>query len=264
MRFLLKIVGLALSAPLVLGANSCNVHGFEGTCISTNDCAASRGTSTPGFCPRDPRHVQCCTYGACQTKSGASGKCISTEACAGSSGTSIPGLCPGPRNIQCCIPEKPKPLPDDFDAEAVITAARSRLGVPYSWGGGHAATPGPSLGTCVGYTGSILPCPADKTVGLNCSGLVRDAIYQGTGIDLANGGNSHSQLQDPHTRRITYEERQPGDIEFFGTPARTNHVILYVGRNATGQDMMIEAQRTGTDVHEVPLRTGGTWARVRK
>ncbi|KAF9366743.1 hypothetical protein BGX34_008701 [Mortierella sp. NVP85] len=131
-------------------------------------------------------------------------------------------------------------------------------------GGGHAATPGPSLGTCVGYTGSIMPCPADKTVGLNCSGLVRDAIYQGTGIDLAHGGNSHSQLHDPHTHRITYEERQPGDIEFFGTPARTNHVILYVGRNATGRDMMIEAQRTGTDVHEVPLRTGGIWARVRK
>lgn len=108
-----------------------------------------------------------------------------------------------------------------------------------------------------------MPCPADKTVGLNCSGLVRDAIYQGTGVDLANGGNSQSQLQDPHVHRITYDERQPGDIVFFGSP-RINHVALYVGRNATGREMMIEAQRTGTNIHEVPLRTGGIWARVRK
>jgi cell wall-associated NlpC family hydrolase len=34
-------------------------------------------------------------------------------------------------------------------------------------------------------------------------------------------------------------------------------VILY-----SGNGMMIEAQQTGTNVHEVALRTGGYWYRV--
>ncbi|KAK3813033.1 MAG: hypothetical protein J3Q66DRAFT_347215 [Benniella sp.] len=263
MRFFLKAVGLALSASFVLAANTCNVGGYAGTCISTTSCAASGGKSTAKYCPNDPTNVQCCTYGPCETESKVPGKCISTQACAGSSGTSIPGLCPGPNDIQCCVSGS-QPPSGDFDAKAVIAAARRRLGIPYSWGGGHKSTPGPSLGTCAGYTGSIKPCPADKTVGLDCSGLVRDAFYQGIGIDLANGGNTDGQLRDRHTRRITYEERQPGDIEFFGTLENTYHVILYIGKNAQGRDMMIEAQKTGTNVHEVPLRTGGIWARVRK
>ncbi|KAF9981635.1 hypothetical protein BGZ65_003738, partial [Modicella reniformis] len=157
----------------------------------------------------------------------------------------------------------PKP-PSSGAKKAIIAAARRQLGVPYVWGGGHRGAPGPSLGTCDGYTGSIKPCPADKTVGLDCSGLVRDAIYHGIGVDLGYGGNTDSQLQDTHTHIIEYEDRQPGDIEFFGTLENTFHVILYIGKNSKGQDMMIEAQKTGTNVHEVPLRTGGIWARVRK
>jgi hypothetical protein len=34
--------------------------------------------------------------------------------------------------------------------------------VPYAWGGGHGGSPGPSLGTCAGYTGPS-PCEADQT-----------------------------------------------------------------------------------------------------
>ena len=42
--------------------------------------------------------------------------------------------------------------------------------VPYVWGGGHRSV-GPSTGTCDGYTGAIKPCPAETTVGVDCSGL---------------------------------------------------------------------------------------------
>ncbi|CAO3563738.1 unnamed protein product [Mortierella alpina] len=191
---------------------------------------------------------------------GASGTCISLDAC---NGISLIGYCAGASGTRCCIGGTAEPPKGPFDAKKVIAAARKRLGVPYCWGGGHKNAPGPSTGTCVGYTGSIKPCPAEKTVGLDCSGLVRDAIYVGTGIDLGHGGNTDTQLADPHVTQITYAQRQPGDIEFFGTQDDTVHVILYIGKNATGGDMMIEAQKTGTDVHEVPLRVGGIWARVR-
>ncbi|KAF9193880.1 hypothetical protein BGZ50_006934 [Haplosporangium sp. Z 11] len=197
----------------------------------------------------------------CKTSDGHSGTCININNC---DGISLIALCPGAAAIRCCIPSlDPNPPSRPFNATAVIAAARKRLGVPYSWGGGHRGAPGPSLGTCVGYSGSIKPCPADKTVGLDCSGLVRDAIYHGYGVDLAHGGNTDGQLADPHTQEIKYADRQPGDIEFFGTRENTVHVILYIGKNSTGGDMMIEAQKTGTNVHEVPLRTGGIWARVR-
>lgn len=148
----------------------------------------------------------------------------------------------------------------NIDVAKVIAAARAMVAanVPYVWGGGHAATPGRSLGTCTGYTGSIQPCPADRTVGLDCSGLTRYVYWRGAGIDLGRGGNTDHQTYDPHLVRITEAQRQPGDLEFFGSgPHSTTHVILYIGNG-----MMIEAQQTGTNVHEVPLRTGGYWYRV--
>ncbi|KAG0002412.1 hypothetical protein BGZ80_008866 [Entomortierella chlamydospora] len=253
MRFFFGIVAIVLSAASVMAANSCSVGGIAGSCVSTTSCASSGGTSTKGYCPNDPNDVRCCTYGTCKSN-GVPGKCVSTSSC---SGKSIAGLCPGPTNIQCCIPTS-----TSFEASAVIAAARKRLGTPYVWGGGHAGTPGPSIGTCVGYTGSIKPCPADHTVGFDCSGLVRDALYYGAGIDLGHGGNTKSQLTDSRSKIISYADRKAGDIEFFGPTSAPYHVILYIGKNSAGKDMMIEAQKTGTNVHEVALRTGGTWVRV--
>jgi peptidoglycan hydrolase-like protein with peptidoglycan-binding domain len=147
-----------------------------------------------------------------------------------------------------------------IDYAKVIAAGRSMVNqnIPYSWGGGHAATPGPSLGTCTAYTGSIQPCPADTTVGLDCSGLTRYVYWRGAGIDLGRGGNTDNQTYDPHLVPISEANRQPGDLEYFGGSAHsTHHVILY-----SGNGMMIEAQQTGTNVHEVALRTGGYWYRV--
>ncbi|MFF0413814.1 peptidoglycan-binding protein [Kitasatospora sp. NPDC004745] len=162
----------------------------------------------------------------------------------------------------------PAPLPSGpVNATKVLNAAKSYLGVPYVWGGGHSLRgegPGPSLGTCDGYTGSIHPCPADTTAGLDCSGLVRAAFWFGAGIDLANGGDTTEQTLDKHLTPITEAQRRPGDVEYFGTgPHDTTHVVLYAGTDsATGADMMYEAKETGTDVHYVTLRTGGYWYHV--
>lgn len=150
-----------------------------------------------------------------------------------------------------------------IDYGRVIAAARMAVqeAIPYSWGGGHAATPGPSLGTCVGYTGTIQPCPASSTIGLDCSGLVRWAYWLGAGIDLGNGGNTDSQFNSRHAVHISESQKQPGDLEFFGSPADTYHVVIYSGV-INGVPMMIETNRTGTNAHESPLRTGGLWVHV--
>ncbi|MFI9362996.1 peptidoglycan-binding protein [Kitasatospora sp. NPDC053057] len=162
----------------------------------------------------------------------------------------------------------PTPLPSGpIDPAKVLNAAKNYLGVPYVWGGGHSLRgegPGPSLGTCDGYTGSIQPCPANTTAGLDCSGLVRAAFWFGAGIDLANGGDTNQQTLDRHLTPITESQRRPGDVEYFGADAHnTTHVVLYAGTDpATGADMMYEAKETGTNVHYVGLRTGGYWYHV--
>jgi cell wall-associated NlpC family hydrolase len=159
----------------------------------------------------------------------------------------------GPQTKAALYGEDTPPAPPSggIDGNKVVEAARAYLGVPYSWGGGHRGNAGPSLGTCEGYSGSIQPCPADSTVGLDCSGLVRAAYADATGRDILNG-NTDGQLASPHVTRISQSEAQPGDPVYF-----PGHVVIYAGNG-----MMIEAKQTGTDVHEVPMRSGGQYVRV--
>jgi len=112
--------------------------------------------------------------------------------------------------------------------------------VRYSWGGGHGKKPGPTLGTCVGYTGKILPCPADHTVGVDCSGFTRWVYSLAYGRDVLGRGNTNAQLKklQPTT------SPQPGDLVFFGSsPTNTHHVGIYIGNG-----LMIDAPRTGLNV----------------
>ncbi|MFF5204828.1 C40 family peptidase [Streptosporangium sp. NPDC000396] len=123
-------------------------------------------------------------------------------------------------------------------------------GIPYSWGGGHDDDPGPSYGTCEGYSGAILPCPATRTRGLDCSGLARWVYRLAYGRDVLGPGNT-----DEHIRRLTQvpaAKAQPGDLVFYGrvdeSKVKTHHVGVYIG-----QGKMINALRTGTDVRIDPL-----------
>ncbi len=112
--------------------------------------------------------------------------------------------------------------------------------VPYSWGGGHGDRPGPSTGTCDGYTGSIHPCPATHTVGADCSGFTRWVYSLAYGSDVLGAGNTNDQVQ--HLTRVS--SPRPGDLVFFGSSSsNTHHVGIYIGN---GQ--MINALKTGTDV----------------
>ncbi|GAA1632693.1 hypothetical protein GCM10009733_032060 [Nonomuraea maheshkhaliensis] len=118
-----------------------------------------------------------------------------------------------------------------------------RYGIVYSWGGGHGVDPGPSKGTCRGYRGSIRPCPAARTRGLDCSGFTRWVYALAHGEDVLGPGNTDDHLRK--MRRV--REPRPGDLVFFGKVAkrsvRTHHVGVYLGG---GQ--MMNAPETGAVV----------------
>jgi peptidoglycan hydrolase-like protein with peptidoglycan-binding domain len=124
--------------------------------------------------------------------------------------------------------------------------------VPYSWGGGHPGGPGPSLGTCVGYTGSIQPCPADTTVGVDCSGFTRWVYSLAFGSDVLGGTNTDGQIAELGTTSSPV----PGDLVFFGTSTtNTHHVGIWLGNGN-----MIDALHTGSNVETDPVSAGGTIA----
>ncbi|UBU14027.1 C40 family peptidase [Nonomuraea gerenzanensis] len=115
--------------------------------------------------------------------------------------------------------------------------------IVYSWGGGHAAAPGPSKGTCRGYRGRIKPCPAARTRGLDCSGFARWVYALAHGQDVLGPGNT-----DDHVRRMRrVSSPRPGDLVFFGKitkrSVRTHHVGVYLGGGK-----MMNAPETGAVV----------------
>jgi cell wall-associated NlpC family hydrolase len=102
--------------------------------------------------------------------------------------------------------------PVGVGADAAIAAARSVLGVRYTWGG------------------------ASPSTGFDCSGLVMWA--------WAHGGRSlphSSAAQYSSTQHISMSALQPGDLVFYGSPI--HHVALYIGG---GQ--IIHAPHTGSYV----------------
>ncbi|MFF4648561.1 peptidoglycan-binding protein [Streptomyces sp. NPDC001380] len=137
---------------------------------------------------------------------------------------------------------------------AVVGYAQAALNayLPYVWGGGHddAAT-GPSIGTCQDYTGVIQPCPADHTVGLDCSGLTRWAYWQAGVGDI--GQVTDDQIANPRFHAVTQAAAVPGDLVFFGT-SRTSpaHVGIYTG-TSSGVPTMIDAPATGSFVKSEPV-----------
>lgn len=120
-------------------------------------------------------------------------------------------------------------------AGKAIAAARSQIGVPYSWGGG--TYEGPSKGIGRGA----------NTVGFDCSSLVGYAWYQATGKKMpgASRPTTHSIL--PWMKRI--ETPVPGAMGF----PSSEHMWLY-----TGTGKIIEAPYTGAKVREVAARTAST------
>lgn len=85
------------------------------------------------------------------------------------------------------------------DGNAVVTAAKKYLGVPYVWGG------------------------TDPSKGLDCSGFVQ-RVYKDLGIDLPRVSRDQARAGTPVA---SLAQAQPGDLIAFGSPV--DHIGIYAG-----------------------------------
>ncbi len=92
----------------------------------------------------------------------------------------------------------------------VVSGALEHLGTPYLWGGN------------------------DPTVGVDCSGLVRDA-FRDIGVDMPRVSRDQARMG---IEVASLDDALPGDLLAFGSPV--NHVAVYLGDNK-----MVHAPRTG-------------------
>ncbi|MGK2316082.1 NlpC/P60 family protein [Gordonia rhizosphera] len=131
--------------------------------------------------------------------------------------------------------------------EVVVNRALSQLGVPYAWGGGDAN--GPTRGI---RDGGVADSYGDfNKVGYDCSGLMMYA-FAGVGIDLPH----YTGYQYTSGPQVPLSQMRRGDMIFYG-PNASQHVALYLGDNK-----MVEAKQSGTDVMVSPLRTDGAMPNV--
>lgn len=146
-------------------------------------------------------------------------------------------------------------LPGSTTADGVKlnSIAKSVLGMPYAWGGGHGANPGPSQGISDGGG------PADRAgdyrkVGLDCSGLARYVTAQMYGIDI--GGTSESQYASGTP--VSASQARPGDLVF---PASAGRPPGHVAVLMPGGSSVLEAPSSGQTVKISPLPAGAEFRR---
>lgn len=149
-------------------------------------------------------------------------------------------------------------------AALAIAAVKSEVGAPYVWGGGGTNGPSGSASACLGgfveagFSGVGNPCSAAYAAqtgkpGFDCSGLMQYA-YAKAGISLPRTSETqytYAQSIGPLTTNVS--QLQPGDLVFFSFQAgNVDHVGMYLGNN-----LMIQAPETGSDVQIVPMYLGG-------
>lgn len=134
-------------------------------------------------------------------------------------------------------------------AEDVVKLAHEyeAAGIPYAWGGGHGAEPGPSQGTSDGGGAADANGDYNKT-GLDCSGLARDFHFKMTGEDI--NGTAESMYSSGQV--ISKDEAKPGDLYFPTDAGRPpGHVQVYIGNN-----QVLEAPASGRYLEINPVPDG--------
>jgi cell wall-associated NlpC family hydrolase len=119
---------------------------------------------------------------------------------------------------------------------SIVSYAEGEHGRPYCLDGGHSATPGPS---------KAAGCSA---TGLDCSGLVRYAVYKATGVDYldtdADGQWAWAKANPSHSTIVSTDANgtnlQPGDIVFIKSLNKKSdpqdHTVIWVGNHAYDTD----------------------------
>lgn len=88
----------------------------------------------------------------------------------------------------------------------------------------------------------------DPHTGADCSGFVRYVMQNGAGISM----NRSSRAQATQGRQISADQMQPGDLIFYGSGSRINHVAMYIGN---GQIVHASTERTGIKTSPWNYRT---------
>lgn len=114
--------------------------------------------------------------------------------------------------------------------QGAISAASKYIGTPYSWGGG--SLKGPSRGIGRGA----------RTVGFDCSGLVRYAYAQ-----VGKSMPRHSSAQFAMGKRTSVNNLRPGDLV-----GRPGHIAIYIGNGK-----ILEAPSTGKHVRVMSMKSSG-------
>lgn len=127
---------------------------------------------------------------------------------------------------------------------AIVDAALTQVGVPYSWGGGNQDGPTLGIGTGAG------------TVGFDCSGLTQYAYWQGAKT-MTGGftGTDWNHISAAGNMKSSISQLEVGDMIFFhmsgGVPG---HVGIWMGN---GQ--MVHAPRTGLNVSVTTVVGNSYW-----
>lgn len=129
-------------------------------------------------------------------------------------------------------------------AENLVKQACTKIGVDYSWGGGHGAQPGETLGICDPANGAPNDCHVN---GFDCSGFSRWAYNAAAGNDLLTGGTAANQyriLSDHGDGDIPFDQVKAGDLLYYGSSTGAIHHVAI----ALGGGYIVEALESGTKI----------------
>ncbi|MFQ1002993.1 NlpC/P60 family protein [Modestobacter sp. SSW1-42] len=208
--------------------------GLAGARKAAEEYAAAQAAAPP---PAAPRRATTTADAPSSTPGAAAGPAAGTSTPAAAAPSSTPprapvasapsagGAAPAPAKAPVQAPVAPKPggttaaAPSGSAVQTAIAAARTQLGLPYSWGGG--GSNGPSYGIS----------PDTSIWGFDCSGLTQYAYAQ---AGVAIGGTSRDQWWRFRDRTVARADLKPGDLVFWGTGndyTSIYHVALYIGGN---------------------------------
>lgn len=88
----------------------------------------------------------------------------------------------------------------------------------------------------------------DPHTGADCSGFTRYVMQYGAGVSL----NRSSGAQATQGRTVSANEMQPGDLIFYASGSRVNHVAMYIGN---GQIVHASTYKTGIKISPWNYRT---------
>lgn len=83
----------------------------------------------------------------------------------------------------------------------------------------------------------------DPHTGVDCSGFTRYVMLHGAGVSLPRSSTSQSVAGVP----VSAEQMRPGDLIFYGSGSRINHVAMYIGN---GQIVHASTYETGIKISE--------------